>query len=226
MLNRHRRFLTIVTLLLLCVMFVGCGGGDAPQPQSTVAAPQATESSGNGSNTPQFGQPTATTANKPPSGGGLDLATLDVCGLLPEEDVKAVVGSDTYETEAYPPEDGPGCHFGADQLLMGFTSISLELYPPGEWDRLKKPMIPDEELEEAHSALIKSVEPVAGIGDEAILQIYLLGAHEMIVLVEGRAAFLLQVTPGAKEGASEPDFELGRQSVLRLAPKVVERLRR
>jgi uncharacterized protein DUF3558 len=215
MLNRHRSYPTIVTLLLLCVMLVGCGGGDAPQPQSTVAAPQATESSGNGSNTPQPGQPTATTDSKPPSGGGLDLATLDVCGLLTDEEVKSVLGRDTYQTEAYPPEDGPGCNFGIDDFSnagMGFRSISLEVYPPDEWERLKDPKSKN------------PAEPVAGIGDEAILRKYL-AAQEIKVLVQGRAAFGLQVTPGPNADASEPDFEFSRQALLMLAPKVVARLR-
>jgi hypothetical protein len=190
-----------VLLTALGLLLASCdqGGGPAAQPIPTGAV-NAQTNSGSATAAPVTGVPTdvvsaEASATIPVGQKGIDLANVDPCKLLTQDDVKSAMGDVPYEPkplgqDAY----HTACSYVEPTLQVDSPRLFISLDPTDLWD--------------LHPS---SARAVSGIGDAAYTVDYS-GWRTLSVLLRNKVIVAIDIYP--------PDLEKAKQ----LTSKAIERL--
>jgi hypothetical protein len=165
----------ILCAILLVAALTACGGArtdgvPSAATDASVAPPPAPIASPN--------------ARTGAGGPGIDQTKLDVCALLPRDQVEAAIGA---LTEAPKPSITIGSEVGCEYVVDQGRGYEITVYNLDRWE-----LIP---------TFIDGTTPVAGIGDGAYAAKGVGGGTALYVLLRGRAVVGARVN-----GADTPQF--------------------
>src|SRR5215217_5068499 len=157
----------ILCAILLVAALVACGGA------RTDGVPSATTDASVAPPPAPIASPNASTDA---GGPGIDQTKLDVCALLPRDQVEAAIGA---LTEAPKPSITIGSEVGCEYVVDQGRGYEIMVYNLDRWE-----LIP---------TFIDGTTPVAGIGDGAYAAKAVGGGTALYVLLRGRAVVGAQV---------------------------------